>query len=491
MNTNHYFNSSMKTLALVFCGLMLSAGFTSCSDSDDLSSNNPGGGNEQPQEEAITYDDLSYFQNSIIEVDENDDIVAQYLGTALFEDDPQHLYIGVDTYEEAEAMFRQWIAPDVTLAAAAPLTAQLTDTLGNAQGTVTFARGTESGAVAEVTASSGTQLKHFNKISFLLNSAWPHNAATPVHHVKDIILAPVPVKYPYIKFLDEKDRILKWMCIQEERNGQKPIFIAVTNSSYLSTGVRVGTSDFFEEVLASRCGPGLERAKAISAILRTRWDAFCATYDAEGSGKLSDDKFWIDNKHGGPFNNLYKDYMHYSSGTVYGFTKWTPWSDDLELPFLFKMDWMSDAEISQMLTPTNGNVNHGEGETYHNLFDNDTATKWYSWRNPDEPVFFVEFCSNYPITPKGYKLFTGNDTARNWPRNPTKWKLFGKYDETDQWTLLDERDTDKNPADALPNADKAEKAFTIQNPDLCQYFRLEISASKGGDIQLSKFMFTY
>ena len=103
----------------------------------------------------------------------------------------------------------------------------------------------------------------------------------------------------------------------------------------------------------------------------------------------------------------------------------------------------------------------------------------------------MEFCSNYPVTPTGYKLFTANDSQKYWGRNPTKWKLYGKYDETEEWTLIDERDTDKNPADVLPAANEAEKAFTIAKPDLFQYFRLEISDSKGGDIQLSKFLFTY
>lgn len=481
MKANHFFKNSMQTVAIVCCGLMLSVGFTACSDSDLSSNDKPDGGHQE--EKVITYDDLAYFQSSIIDVDENGNIKAQYVGEALFDDDPQHLYIGVDNYEEAETLFRRWIAPDVTLGATAPLTAQLTDTLGNAQGTVTFAKSTESGAVAEVTASADTQLKHFNKVSFLLNSAWPHNAASPVHHAKDIILARVPVDNSALEALNEQDRVLKWMCIQEERNGQKPIFIAVSSHSYTPN------SDFgLKEIVASSCVPGLARAKGISAILNTRWEAFCATYDAQGSGKLSGDKFWIDNQHG--FLYAYDDYMYYHSGEIYGYGGFV-WEDKVSLPILFKIDWMSDAEVSQMLTPTNGSANHGIGEHYYNLFDNSTASKWYSWRdNKDEP-FFVEFCSNYPVTPTGYKFFTANDSQKYWGRNPTKWKLYGKYDETEEWTLIDERDTDKNPADALPAANEAEKAFTIAKPDLFQYFRLEISDSKGGDIQLSKFLFTY
>ncbi len=489
MKTIHYFKNSLKALAFVCCGLLLSVGFAACSDSNDDNSNSQGG-NEQPQkEEAITYDDLSYFQNSIIEVDENDDIVAQYVGTVLFEDDPQHIYIGVDTYEEAEAMFRQWIAPDVTLPATAPLTAQLTDTLGKAQGTVTFAKGTENGAVAEVTTSAGTQLKHFNKVSFLLNSAWPHNAASPTHHVGDVIDVPLHFDENTTSLLYNDDRLMKWVCIQEERNGQKPIFVTITNHPYsgqhnnYSTNAQY-TKEGMKTIRNSRYCPKLERAKAISNILRTRWEGFCVYFDRAGCGKLRPDGFWINNTHG--FLDWFDDYMYYASGTVYG--------DHLEgtpHPFLFKIDWLSDAEVSQMLTATNGSAKHGNNETYNNLFDNDTKTKWYSWRDNKDEVWFVEFNSLYSTKPTGYKLFTANDTQKYTGRNPTKWKLLGRYNNTDEWTLLDERDTDKNPADALPAANEAEKAFTIKEPQRFKYYRLEISDSKGGDIQLSKFLFTY
>jgi len=487
MNTIHYFKNSLKALAFVCCGLLLSAGFAACSDSNDDNSNSQGG-NEQPQkEEAITYDDLSYFQNSIIEVDENDNIVAQYVGTVLFEDDPQHLYIGVDTYEEAEAMFRQWIAPDVTLPATAPLTAQLTDTLGKAQGSVTFTKSTENGAVAEVTASAGTQLKHFNKVSFLLNSAWPHNAASPIHHVGDVI--PVKLIGSTFSRLTDDDHKLNFVCIQEERNGQKPIFVAITRHGY-DRGAAV-TMVRFHLLSTSTYSPNLARATAISEILRTRWDGFCVYFDRAKCGSLRNDGFWINYIH----SNIlfeYDEYMYFQSGAHYGATNMIGKDDrDIQLPFLLKIDWLSDAEVSQMLTPTNGSAKHGNDESYDNLFDNNTASKWYSRRDNKDEVWFVEFNSLYSTKPTGYKLFTANDTQKYWGRNPTKWKLLGRYNNTDEWTLLDERDTDKNPADALPAANEAEKAFAIKEPQRFKYYRLEISDSKGGDIQLSKFLFTY
>ena len=484
MRKLHFFNNSMKTAAAVCCSLLLATSFIACKDSDDNNDSKPG---EEPTKEEVvmTYDDLAYFQNSIIQVGENGNIIAQYVGEVLFADDPQHLYIGVDTYEEAEAMFRQWIAPDVKLATTAPLIAQLTDNEGKEQGTITFTKSTEGGHVAEVTASVGTQLKHFNKVSFLLNSAWPHNAATPTHHVGDIIN--VTLFGLQFQDLKEDDHHLKFVCIQEERNGQKPIFVGITKHGYDRKNTDYG------EFKATRYCPNLERSTVISNILRTRWDSYCIYFENAGCGKLSDDPFWINEYQGGWLWD-YDEYMYFASGLHYGASNSRLYKDyDFQFHFLLKIDWLSDSQVSAMLTPTKGSGKCGGGESYENIFDNNTKTKWFSWRDSGEEVWFVEFNSRYPIVPKGYKLFTGNDTQYYPGRNPTKWKLFGKYDETDEWTLLDERDTDKNPADALPAANQTEKSFTIKNEDDddYQYFRLEISDSKDAAIQLSEFMFIY
>ena len=314
-------------VAVVCYSLLLASSFIACKDSDDNESSNPG---EEP-EEVVTYDDLAFFQNSIIEVDVNGNIIAQYVGEALFADDPQHLYIGVDTYEEAEAIFRQWKAPDVKLATTAPLIAQLTDHEGKEQGTITFAKSTEGGAVAEVTASVGTQLKHFNKVRFLLNSAWPHNAATPTHQVGDIIN--VTLSGPTFDHLTEDDHKLNFVCIQEERNGQKPIFVGITRHGY----DRDNQTDFANLQKSSYC-PSLERATAISNILKSRWDSYCIYFDHAGGGKLRDDCFWINDNHKN-FIYGYDEYMYFATGLHYGANQAIISKDyDFQFHFLLKID---------------------------------------------------------------------------------------------------------------------------------------------------------
>ena len=482
---NHLFYNSLKTAAVFCCALMLTAGFVACSDSNDDNKNNS---DTEPgkEEEAITYDDLSYFQNSIIEIDDDGNMVCQYIGEALYENEPLHLYVGVDNFEEAEEMFRQWLAPDVTVGTTAPLIAQLTDTLGNAQGSVTFAKGTENGSVAEVTASANAQLKYFNQITFLLNDAWPFNAAKPRHRVGDIIRA--SLAGTDVRLLNGDDYVLDWMCIQAEKNGVPPIFIAVTKHAY----ARDATTHLFELIIESPFSPGLPRAKAISDILKKRWNYFCTIYDQVGCGKLSEDGFWIDNPHG---LITHDDYMFFSSGVAYGAKRGVFWPEDnsMERHFLFKIDWMKDNEVTALLIPTAGTDIPNYNEPYMNLFDNNTNTKWYvQAAQKQDGVWFVEFNGNYASSPKGYKLYTGNDTSTYPHRNPVAWKLYGKTYETDPWTLMDERDTEKNTTDALPTSNSADKAFTFKEVKSYKFFRLEISKSKGdSDMQLSRFLFTY
>ena len=163
-----------KNKFLSLLGLMLMAAalttFTACSGSDD---------DDNQSGTTSMYDDLDYFQKALCTIDDAGNLVSYNTGTILYKDEPQHLYIGVDNIEEAARIFAKWLSPDVKLPDITPsvreLTAQLTDKQGKPQGTIYFRAGTEP-IVAEVTASAGTQLKFIDRITFLLNSAWPQNS---------------------------------------------------------------------------------------------------------------------------------------------------------------------------------------------------------------------------------------------------------------------------------------------------------------------------
>ena len=131
--------------ALLF-GVLISVSFAACSDNDD---NNGGGEKPDPEENEVAYDDLSYFQNAIIEVDSLGNFLERTCGEVLNVNEPHHLYVGVESFDEAKQKFLLWLAPDVTVTPTGNnLTAQLTDEEGHAQGTVYFTAASASGQVA-------------------------------------------------------------------------------------------------------------------------------------------------------------------------------------------------------------------------------------------------------------------------------------------------------------------------------------------------------
>ena len=104
---------------LLGIAIAATATLTACSDNDDDNSNNGNGGN--PAAEVVTFDDLGFFQNAIIEVDSVGDMMTRYYGMILDEAEPEHLYIGVDNLAQAQTLFSQWLAPDVQTTADIPV----------------------------------------------------------------------------------------------------------------------------------------------------------------------------------------------------------------------------------------------------------------------------------------------------------------------------------------------------------------------------------
>ena len=205
--------------------MVLAVSFTACRDSAFDNPVDNGGENEASQEIPITvYDDLDYFQSAIIPVDSTGTMLCRSFGEVLRENEPDNLYIGVKDLTEAENMFRSWIAPDVALSTTIPttngLTCPLTDVNGNPQGTIYFTPGTENKIVAEVTASSDTQLKHFKKITFLLNAAWPLQASIYHKYTEGDIITHTPTG-DIVSGLNEEDKVLNWVCIRPSSPGVK------------------------------------------------------------------------------------------------------------------------------------------------------------------------------------------------------------------------------------------------------------------------------
>ena len=127
------------------------------------------------------------------------------------------------------------------------------------------------------------------------------------------------------------------------------------------------------------------------------------------------------------------------------------------------------------------------------LFDSNYYTKWRaesSNKEKDKP-YWIEFHAPQPVSPKSYTMVTASDAAEDDLFNPCEWKLFGKKNKTDEWTLLATVNDRKNDGDGLPwaNSTPKKKLFDQQPHDM-QYFRLEASPWIWA-IQLAEFYFNY
>ena len=444
-------------------GVLMSVSFAACSDSNDDS----GGGGEEPnpEDKEVFYNDLSYFQNAIIEVDSLGNYLERTCGEVLNVNEPHHLYVGVESFDEAKQKFLLWLAPDVTVTPAGNgLSAKLTDEKGNAQGTVYFTAASANGQVAEVTASAETNLLYFDKVTFLLNSAWPVNAAEKVYHVGDVIIHS-PNNPSYLPDrLKESDRTMKFICIRESGNGQNPMFVTLTKGDYTCGGV-----DYYGNYVSIRSSaycPAESKAKEIHQILSNNWTYWEQTFQDQDINLNAIDNYWIDGMHWNWFR--FYESINLRSGFIVGYEV-----GDANQHFLLKIDWMDDTTIYSSLVGTNGSAGHPD-EDYQKLFDGATSTKWCSdtkWQTDGK--WFVEFKANTPLKAVGYKVTTGPHIEKYTGRNPNVWRLLGRNDEEDEWEEIDNVTNGD-----LPIVIGYTKTYSIANPRKYMYYRWEIADTK-------------
>ncbi len=457
--------------------------FTACSDDDDDKNNS-----EQTESQKLQYDDLDIFQRAICNIDSDGQLVRYQFGEALYDAEPQHLYIGVDNIEEAAKIFRCWIAPDVELGTITPtvsdLTAQLTDTLGHAQGTIYFRAGSGQ-TVAEVTYSPETKLKYIDKITFLLNSAWPYNSGELKWHLGDI--RSFRITGNCSEGLADNDKSLNFVLVQEGGNGLYAVWAAITNNKYTNSSGKQkwGAENSFDKVFYSDYCPTRSSADYITIMLRENWNYFVEKFKQAGCGPLeASASYWINSTHWDW--GRYYECMAYSSGYVSGITQ-----GNGEERFLLKNDWLRDGELP--LTSIGGSEGF-PGEGYANLFDNNDGSKWLTLNGrtksevSGKDCWWVEFQTGSPINPYSYSLETGNDTSKYPERNPKSGALYGKKNARSQWTLIDSRTNFELPAG---NYKWKEYQMNGTRGDYT-YFRFEVyEPVGGGSIQLATLYLNY
>ena len=266
--------------------------FTACSSDDDDNSNNAQNGQNVPVSQTVTaYDDLNFFQNAIVSIDSVGNFLSRNYGEILWRNDTTHLYIGVETLAEAESIFREWVAPNGNVAKTGnDLTYLLTDVQGRAEGTILFKASTAAGTLAEVTPSSPSLLKHFSKVTFLQNSAWPYNgdSSDEVYRLGDTRRLTVDHRVS-----GHKQDVYTFVCIREKGNGVKAMYFAISPDLYVP---KTWTpKDLLYDVAAV---PGEAKAKTVATLLQQKWDFYANILNnISGGGKLNrGEYYWIDKK---------------------------------------------------------------------------------------------------------------------------------------------------------------------------------------------------
>ncbi len=417
------------------------------------------------------------------------------MGEPLYESDTAHLYIGVDNLDEALRYFGYAIAPDIAKQTSVShnYTYTLTDTSGNTQGTVSFVPGSGS-SIAEITTNL-PDLKYFNKVTFLQNSAWPHNSAEKVWHKGDIRPCAVDDNISY--GLDENDRILKWVLVREAGNGIKPLWVAITSNTY---GINKSGSYFYDIVTSTYC-PSEAQANNISQDLHADWDFFVGKFNEAGCGGLSRDEWYYCNRWGWTY---YLYYDHWALARMYrlicyGNVNAAVWGWGYDLyRILLSIDWLEDTPhgFFSWLNVKNDK----SGESAANLFDDNPQTKWCSDKDKKiksdisgEKCWLVEFMSEKPINPTAYYMVTGNDTEKFTGRNPKKWNMYAKKNPGDPWLLIDKRDNTDSYVERMDNKNFWKGWWGVSvGKEQYQYFRLEMYENWGDDCFLiSEFGFQY
>lgn len=296
--------------------------FSACSSDDD---DNKSTNTEQEEEEPATVTDgLAYFQSAITAEDSNHKLLYYHYGEVLYDNDPEHLYLGVDSWDEAKKTFRNWISSKYAklTESSSELKAELKDEQGNVQLTV-YLKKAEGTKVAEVTFSDESKLRHFAEITFLLNSAWPFNSGDSKWKVGDILSnATLASTYKdFSKYQVDADKVLNFVCIREADNGTRPMFVAVTNEEYKS-GYQ-SRADEFHAMRMSGFAPEESAAKTIVTQMNENWDVIEKALNKACSDAFSGSTdYWIYDKGTGCwYTYKYKDgtKTEYKAGNYFRF----------------------------------------------------------------------------------------------------------------------------------------------------------------------------
>ena len=106
-------------------------------------------------------------------------------------------------------------------------------------------------------------------------------------------------------------------------------------------------------------------------------------------------------------------------------------------------------------------------------------TKWCTHTSDKvDGIWYCEFHTASAVQVNGYTITTGDDNSSWNNRNPKDWVLKAKADAGDSWTTIATVTNDATLKDENCNSFD----FNVDVPGMYQYFRFEVSATRGADV---------
>lgn len=178
------------------------------------------------------YNSLSWFQGSLVVLDENGEVFRRIYGKPLDESQPDVISVAVKDYPAAEKLFLGWVAPGKEVVKVdGGYDYNFTDEEGNAQGGVSFrAVEGEAGVKARITVAEGTDLKHIGEVNFVGSEFWPENDAPEkyeagkTYKIEDYFLS-WRQDQNTLRFFQPDKELLEFYCIQSNTEDQEGILI--------------------------------------------------------------------------------------------------------------------------------------------------------------------------------------------------------------------------------------------------------------------------
>ena len=121
-----------------------------------------------------------------------------------------------------------------------------------------------------------------------------------------------------------------------------------------------------------------------------------------------------------------------------------------------------------------------QGYECYQLMDGSNQTMWMA--RMEDGMAYCDIRADEPFRATTYALTTRGNVYQGNNTNPTVWSLKAKLNESDEWTVIDSRNSNTNSEDALPDNLLTPKEYTIQQPGDYQYYRLEVTGVAGGNI---------